>query len=98
MKVDRSLYERIGGQAAIAAAVDVFYEKVMADERTRHFFASLDMPAQIAKQRSFLTVAFGGPDEYKGRDLKTAHAHLVKDKGLTDLHFDAIAEHVWTNR
>ena len=89
-----SLYDRLGGEAAVAAAVDLFYEKVMADERTRPFFSGLDMPAQIKKQIAFMTVAFGGPNEYKGRDLRTAHARLVKEQGLSDVHFDAVAGHL----
>ena len=48
-KDERSL-ERVGGQQAIMAAVDRFYEKVLADELTRPFFAALDMDAQIKKQ------------------------------------------------
>jgi hemoglobin len=91
---EQSLYERIGGEAAITAAVDVFYEKVMADERTRPFFSGLDMNAQIRKQRAFMTWAFGGPDEYRGRDLKAAHAKLVQERGLGDAHFDAVAQHL----
>lgn len=75
------------------AAVDLFYQKVMADELTRPFFADLDMAAQVKKQVSFMTWAFGGPSEYKGRDLRTAHAALVK-KGLGDAHFDAVAGHL----
>jgi hemoglobin len=89
-----SLYERIGGEAAVTAAVDLFYDKVMADERTRPFFSALDMQAQIKKQRAFMMMAFGGPNEYRGRDLQTAHAALVKDKGLGDLHFDVVAGHL----
>jgi hemoglobin len=89
-----SLYERIGGEAAITAAVDLFYEKVLADDLTRPMFAGLDMQAQIKKQMAFMTVAFGGPDMYKGRDLRAAHATLVKEKGLTDAHFDAVAGHL----
>jgi hemoglobin len=89
-----SLYERIGGEAAVAAAVDLFYEKVLADQRTQPFFAGLDMQAQIKKQMAFMTVAFGGPKEYRGRDLRAAHAGLVRDKGLTDVHFNAVAEHL----
>ena len=37
--------------------------------------------------------AFGGPDRYKGRDLRSAHAPLVA-RGLTDVHFDAVATHL----
>lgn len=89
-----SLYERIGGQAAVTAAVDLFYQKVMEDELTRPYFATLDMPAQIRKQVAFMTWAFGGPQEYRGRDLRTAHAKLVQEKGLSDVHFDAVARHL----
>jgi hemoglobin len=87
------LYDRIGGEAAVMAAVDLFYQKVMADELTRPFFAGLDIEAQVKKQVSFMTWAFGGPSEYKGRDLRAAHAGLVK-KGLGDAHFDAVAGHL----
>ena len=42
-----SLYERIGGEPAIMAAVDLFYAKVMNDTLTRPFFDGLDMNAQV---------------------------------------------------
>jgi hemoglobin len=86
-----SLYERIGGEAAVMAAVDIFYGKVLANTLTRPFFDGLDMQAQIRKQVAFMSWAFGGPTEYRGRDLTAAHAHLVRAKGLNDTHFDAVA-------
>ncbi len=76
------------------AAVDVFYRRVLADATTRPFFEGLDMEAQSKKQIAFLAWAFGGPDEYKGRDLTIAHARLVRDEGLGDAHFDAVAKHL----
>lgn len=89
-----SLYERLGGEAAILAAVDVFYSKVLADDLTRPFFEGLDMDAQTKKQIAFMARAFGGPEEYHGRDLRSSHAALVRDKGLNDVHFDRIALHL----
>ena len=89
----QSLYERLGGEAAVLAAVDIFYKKVTADELTKRYFAALDMKAQVKKQVAFMTWAFGGPAEYKGRDLREAHAPLVKN-GLNDSHFDAVAGHL----
>ena len=86
-----SLYEKLGGAAAVEAAVDLFYKKVLADDRINGFFEGIDMDAQIAKQRAFLTMAFGGPHEYTGKDLRIGHAHLVS-QGLDDEHFDAVAE------
>jgi hemoglobin len=88
-----SLFERLGGEEAIMAAVDLFYAKVLADDLTRPFFAGLDMQAQTRKQVAFMAWAFGAPAEYKGRDLRAAHAGLVA-RGLTDTHFDAVAGHL----
>ena len=38
--------------------------------------------------------ALGGPVEYHGRNLRSAHAKLVSEKGLGDAHFDAVAGHL----
>jgi hemoglobin len=88
------LFERIGGQAAIMAAVDLFYEKVLADPELSSFFAGLDMSAQVKKQIAFMSWAFDGPSQYRGRDLGAAHAHLVQKLGLNDRHFDLVAAHL----
>jgi hemoglobin len=88
-----TLYDRIGGAPAVKAAVDIFYARVLADDRIAHFFAGVDMPHQSAKQRAFLISAFGGPNTYTGADLRRAHAHLVA-RGLNDSHFDAVAENL----
>ncbi|MCP5145556.1 MAG: group 1 truncated hemoglobin [Gammaproteobacteria bacterium] len=88
-----SLYERLGGAAAIDAAVDIFYRKMLADDRVSHFFDNTDMDKQIAKQKGFLTLAFGGPNNYTGKDMREGHRHLVA-KGLNDTHVDIVIEHL----
>lgn len=90
---DTSLYERLGGEQAITATVGLFYEKVMADPQLSPFFADLDVPKQVKKQIAFMTMAFGGPHKYDGKDLRTAHARLV-EKGLNEQHFGAVAGHL----
>lgn len=89
-----SLYERLGGESAIMAAVDLFYEKVLADPLTRPFFDGVDMEIQSRKQVAFMTHAMGGPPAQRGGDLRAAHAHLVRDRGLGDHHFDAVVRHL----
>jgi hemoglobin len=89
----QTLYERIGGEAAVNAAVDIFYRKVLADYRINRFFDNTDMDQQIAKQKAFFTMAFGGPNNYTGQDMRNAHARLVK-MGLNSSHFDAVMEHL----
>jgi len=86
-----TLYERLGGQDAVNAAVDIFYRKVLVDDRVNYFFEGVDMEKQIAKQKGFLTMVFGGPNNYSGSDMRKGHRHLVA-RGLNDSHVDAIIE------
>jgi len=87
----KSLYDELGGAAAIEAAVDIFYRKVLSDDRIAHFFDGVDMERQAAKQKGFLTMVTGGPNNYSGMDMRRGHAHLVA-KGLDDSHVDAVIE------
>lgn len=85
-----SLFDRIGGSAAIDAAVDQFYERVLADEQLIPFFEGISMPRQVKQQKAFFTTALGGPSIYRGRDMKEAHAHLAIEEG----HFGLVAKHL----
>ena len=86
-----NLYNRIGGQAAVDKAVEIFYRKVLGDDRINAFFDGVDMEQQINKQKGFLTMAFGGPNDYTGKDMRDGHKHLVA-RGLNDSHVDAVIE------
>ncbi|MDJ0946344.1 MAG: group 1 truncated hemoglobin [Kiloniellales bacterium] len=88
-----SLFDRLGGAPAVEAAVELFYQKILADPQISHFFEGTNMAIQQAKQKAFLTMVFGGPARYSGQDLRRAHAPLV-ERGLTDSHFDAVAGHL----
>jgi hemoglobin len=87
MTTQTSLFDRIGGPPAVAAAAELFYRKVLADPALSPYFDDVDMDRQVAQQAAFLTLALGGPHEYTGRDLRTAHAPLA---GLTDEHVDLV--------
>ncbi|MFO0588041.1 MAG: group 1 truncated hemoglobin [Polyangiaceae bacterium] len=88
-----TIYEQIGGEPAMDAAVSIFYKKVLADPRIAAFFEAVDMERQARKQKAFLTMVFGGPNHYTGRQMRGAHAKLVAH-GLNDSHFDAVMEHL----
>lgn len=85
-----SIYDGIGGSAAVHAAVDDFYSRVLADPQLAPFFASTDLQRLKAHQRSFIAAAIGGPEVFSGRDMKTAHAGL----GITSADFDAVTGHL----
>lgn len=89
----KSLYEQLGAAEGMETAVELFYRKMLTDERVAHFFDGVDMDRQLAKQTAFLTMVTGGPSHYTGRDMKAAHAHLVA-QGLNDRHVDIVVEHL----
>ena len=86
-----TLYAQLGGAAAVDAAVELFYRKVLADERIKDFFEGIDVRRLAGHQKAFLALAFGGPANYRGQALSKAHADLVA-RGLNDSHFDTVVE------
>lgn len=86
-----TLYQRLGGAPALDAAVDIFYRKVLTDDRISDFFDDVDMDGQRAKQKAFLTMVTGGPVDYTGSNMRDGHKHLVA-RGLDDSHVDAVIE------
>lgn len=66
---------------------------MLSDYRINRFFDDIDMDRQAVKQKAFFTMAFGGPNNYSGADMRNAHARLVK-MGLNNDHFNAVMEHL----
>ena len=87
-----SLYDELGGEASINVAVDNFYRKVLADDHISRFFEDVDMEEQASKQKAFLTMAFGGPNNYTGKDMREGHKKLVEEQGLDGTHFDRVVQ------
>ena len=69
-----TLYNKLGGEPALKAVVDKFYEFMLADPIVNYFFESIDMNKQRQRQFQFLTLVTGGPNIYEGTDMKAAHA------------------------
>jgi hemoglobin len=85
-----ALYELVGGHEALAAAVAVFYQRVLADPELRPWFDGVDISRLRSHQRAFLAGALGGPDLFAGRDLGAAHRGLR----VTDRAFDSVLDHL----
>jgi hemoglobin len=73
---EQSLYQRLGGYDAIAAATDDLLGRLQSDPRIKDFWkgASADNRRK-ARQLivDFMTEAAGGPAFYVGRDMKKSH-------------------------
>jgi hemoglobin len=87
-----SLYDDLGGAAAVSAALARFYPKVLADPRTSPFFEGVNMEGLKKRVEPFMALALGGPSNYHGPTLRQSHGRFVS-KGLDDGVFDAFLGH-----
>jgi hemoglobin len=80
--IEESLYHRLGGVYAIAAVVDDFVDRVMADPRL-----NANAAVEAAHNRmhpagfkylltEMVCHATGGPQRYSGKTMKESHRHL----------------------
>ncbi len=81
------VYEAIGGRAAVVAAVDGLYGRLLADPVLGPFF-----PGGVgARHRRYVVTvlgeALGGPERYRGPDIAGAHRGL----GISGAHFERAA-------
>ena len=79
-----SVYDKIGGEAALTQAVAGFYERMLADPRVSGWFDGIDVTQLMVHVRAFLAVALGGPEHYTGRSMRLAHSGLqITDEAYT---------------
>jgi hemoglobin len=84
-----TLYERLGGNAAITAVIGDFVDnQVVPDTRINGFFANTDLDRLKVLLVEFTASATGGPEKYTGRDMKTAHEGM----NVTVADFNALVE------
>ncbi|MDH5564275.1 MAG: methyl-accepting chemotaxis protein [Nitrospirota bacterium] len=85
-----SIYEQIGGEAAITATVEAFYARVLVDPLLQPFFVGVELDILKRQQMAFFSQALGGPEVYRGPDMKTVHEQM----GIQQQHFDRVAQHL----
>jgi len=95
-KSTKSLYDRLGGEAAITAVVDDFVNNSAADPNINFTRKGTGKewnatPEGVARLKKLLVEqigeATGGPQKYSGRDMKTSH----KGMKITDDEFNHMA-------
>jgi hemoglobin len=95
-KKKASLYDRLGGEKAIAAVVDELFKRALANPKVN--FTRKGTPGEwkpttenVAKAKkglvTLLGMVTGGPQKYEGPEMKAAHMGMQ----ITDAEFDALA-------
>jgi hemoglobin len=90
---EKSLYQRLGGYDALAAVVDDFVGRLVADKQFAKFFVGQSDDSKKRIRQHVLDqfcAATGGPCIYTGRDMKTSHMGL----GITEDDWNAAAKHL----
>ena len=90
---EKSLYQRLGGYDALAAVVDDFVGRLVADKQFEKFFIGQSNDSKKRIRQHVLDLfcnATGGPCIYTGRDMKTSHTGL----GITEDDWNAAAKHL----
>ncbi len=79
-----SLYERLGGEQRIRKIVNDILDKNHNNPQIGHHFQNVDMNKLKQLVFEFLSMGTGGPHQYTGRDMLTAHANLgISEKDFT---------------
>jgi len=86
----KSLYDRLGGKAAITAVVDKFSKTQLADARIAKHYKSTDIAAWKGHLVDLICNATGGPCKYTGRPMPKAHAR----RNISSDEFNWTAEHL----
>jgi len=95
-KAGKSLYDRLGGEAAIRLVVDDFVARGAGNARvnfartgTQKEWKATDENVMKLKNGlvAFISENTGGPRGYRGKDMKTAHRGMM----ISNAEFDALA-------
>jgi hemoglobin len=71
-----SLYERLGGEQRLRKIVNDILDKNFSNPEIGHHFRKVDMKNLKELVFNFFSMGTGGPHQYTGRDMRTAHAGL----------------------
>jgi hemoglobin len=88
-----SLYARLGGYDAIAAAVTNLMPRLLSDPKLWVYWKGKSLDSRRRGDQlliDFLCAAFGGPVFYAGPDMKTSHQGL----GITHEEWDIALGHI----
>jgi len=79
--VEKTIYEKLGGAEGVSVIVDEIVEQHIKNEHIKHYFIPLKENPEYFNQfkqhvKDFLSSGTGGKEEYKGRDMSSAHKGL----------------------
>jgi hemoglobin len=90
VNTSESFYARVGGEPAVTEAVERLYRVLLADDRLAPYFTGVNLPRLKGHMVALMSQVLGGPQNYSGRELETAHAGL----GITPEHYSLVGAYL----
>jgi hemoglobin len=90
LEKQQTLFERVGGEQAIAELINEFYDRVLTDPELMPFFKDTAVDKLRRMQREFFSAALDGPITYTGRPL----SHVHHGRGITKHHLARYVDHL----
>jgi hemoglobin len=85
-----SLFDELGGDAAVAPLVAAFHERMVNDAGIGHLFPAELTPDLLERQTRYFTALLGGPASYEAEALELAHRSVP----IEDTHVTAALAHL----
>ena len=79
-----SLYERLGGEAGLRKLANEILDQNRNNPAIGHYFQKVDMDKLKQRVFEFFSMGLGGPHQYTGKDMASAHQGL----NINDRDFD----------
>ncbi len=87
-----TLYQRLGGAERIAAIIDDALDRHAVNPVLAPRFRDKDLPRLKQLGTQFFCAGIGGPQQYEGRELRTAHAGMnISEQELLATMDDIVA-------
>ncbi len=86
----QTLYDQIGGEAVIDKLISTFYSRVLSDPMLQPFFEHTSIEKLTKMQKSFFSIALGGP--VPETEIRLYEAH--RDRGIERRHLTRFTEHL----
>lgn len=88
----KPVFEQFGGKPGLVTLMNDFMDNMMADSRTRPYFAETDREHIKAELVDQFCVILDGPCTYSGKDMVKVHRNL----GINRAAFNALVEDLQT--
>ena len=87
-----SLYDKLGGEAGLRKIVKDILDRNSKNPQIAHYFKNVDMNMLNQHVFEFFSMGIGGPHQYTGKDMRSAHTGLhINERDFDIANDDVIA-------